>query len=202
MKLILVRHGETAHNRAGRILGLGGQPLTPAGRAQAEAAARALRHDLPFALHASPVARAVETARIISEDLKVPLQPPVEGLAEADPGRLEGLTGAEMRRMHPDFARRWDDDPGTARMPGGESLEEVQRRAWRTVEALLSDYPDGSVAAVTHNFVIYALVCRVLGLPLREFRRLRVAVGSISRLEITAASVAVLSLNETGHLPA
>ena len=87
-------------------------------------------------------------------------------------------------------------------MPGGESLAEVQRRAWSAVEHLLARNAGGTVVAVTHNFTIQTIVCRVLGIPLRNFRRLRQEVGSITRLELTASSMAVLSLNETAHLPA
>ena len=167
---------------------------------QARALACALRGELPFLLYTSPVARALETAQTISTALDVPVEP-LEGLAEADAGDLEGLTGPEMRERHPEFARRWDEDPGAARMPGGESLAEVQHRAWGAVERLLARNTGGTVVAVSHNFTIQTIVCRILGIPLRNFRRLRQEVGSITRLELTASSMAVLSLNETAHLP-
>ena len=81
-------------------------------------------------------------------------------------------------------------------------MAEVQRRAWSAVECLLARNDGGTVVAVTHNFTIQTIVCRVLGIPLRNFRRLRQEVGSITRIELTASSMAVLSLNETAHLPA
>ena len=199
MMLILVRHGETRLNRAGRILGLCDLPLNETGRAQADALARALRSALPFRLYTSPVARAVETAQAISSTLRVPANP-LEGLAEADAGELEGLTGGEMRARFPEFARRWDEDPATATMPGGESLAQVQCRAWSAVQRLLADHETETVVAVTHNFAIQAVLCGALEMPLRNFRRLRQDVGSISRLELTGSSSSLLSLNDTSHL--
>jgi broad specificity phosphatase PhoE len=64
-----------------------------------------------------------------------------------------------------------------ARMPGGETLREVQDRAWQSVERMVAAHGRGTVVAVTHNFVILTLVCRGLGLPLSGFRRMRPAVG-------------------------
>lgn len=199
MRLILVRHGETRPNREGRILGLSDVPLTPIGRAQADAVASILREDMPSRLYTSPVGRASETARTISATLAVPLTS-LEGLAEADAGELEGLTGQEMRRRYPDFARRWDEDSSTAQMPGGESLSEVQRRAWSAVRGLVADHPDETVVAVSHNFTIQTIVCKVLDMPLRNFRRLRQDLGSITRLELSGSSGTVETLNQTSHL--
>lgn len=199
MRLILVRHAETRLNRDGRVQGTNADPLSPFGRRQAAALARALEHDLPFAFYSSTVPRALETAQIISEALGVPCTP-LDGFREMEAGKLEGLTGAELRRLFPEFAKQWDEDAGTAQTPGGETLGQVQERAWRTVEGLRSKHPDGVVVAVTHNFTMHVIVCAVLDLPLTHFRRLRHDLASITRLELSDTRKAVLSLNETGHL--
>ena len=200
MKLILVRHGETQPNKDGRILGVGDAPLNTRGRAQARAVAGALEEYLPFRLYTSPVARAMETAEAIAAALKVPRMP-LDALAEADAGELEGLTGKEMRERYPDFARRWAEDSGTARMPGGESLVEVQERAWRAVQGLLDEHPEDTIVAVTHNFTIQTIVSKMLGMPLGNARALRLDVGSITRLDLSRSHGVLGSLNETSHLP-
>jgi broad specificity phosphatase PhoE len=85
-------------------------------------------------------------------------------------------------------------------MPGGETLREVQERAWALAEGWRRERPDGEVVAVTHNFVIRALVCRALGLPLAEFRRLRHGLAARTILEIREDGGALVLLNDQSHL--
>ena len=127
LKLILIRHGETDFNRAGRILGHGSQRLNETGVAQAAAAARAVSSETPFSLYSSTVARAIQTAQVISEAAHVEAVP-LKGVEELDSGEFEGLTGRQLRQRFPEVMTRWDHDPGATRMPGGESLLQVQAR--------------------------------------------------------------------------
>ena len=199
MRLILVRHGETELNREGRILGTTDVSLNATGRAQARAVAEALLADLPLKMYTSPLARALETAKIISDALGV-TPTPLSELQELDAGDLDGLAAAEARARYPEFASRWDRDPGTAQMPGGESLLQVQQRAWVAVTRLMDKHPDDTVVAVTHDFTIKTIVCAALEIALRNFRRLRQSVGSITRLDLTPAHGVLVSMNETWHL--
>ena len=199
MNLILVRHGETQLNKEGRIQGVNDLPLTTTGRSQARALAKALAEDVPFWLYTSPLPRALETCRIVSETLQVSAAE-VEGLKEADVGGLEGLTGQEMRQQYAEFARRWNRDSGATQMPGGESLLQVQQRACLAVKDLMEKHPDDTVVAVTHNFVIQTLICKVLDMPLHRAQRLRQELGSIARLDIGHSQDVLVSLNETWHL--
>ena len=61
MRLLLVRHGETDWNAAGRIQGCTDTPLNARGRAQALALAGRLRDERPQRLYTSPLRRARET---------------------------------------------------------------------------------------------------------------------------------------------
>ena len=199
MRLFLVRHGETQRNRERRVQGRGDQPLTDAGRKQAAAVAQALSRENITTLYSSPLKRAVETAEIIGAELRLPIQL-ADNLAEADVGELDGLNSEEMRARYPDFMALWDRDPGNAVMPGGESLAEVQERAWQMVQSLLRGHPEANVVAVSHNFTIETLVCKVLGLPLASFRRLGVDLGSISAVELREGRSRLVLLNDRCHL--
>ena len=199
MKLILVRHGETHLNKTGRIQGIDDAPLNATGRAQARAAAEALTDDLPFFLYHSTVARAAESAGIIADHLHVAASP-LDGLEEFDVGELSGLTGKEMREHYPDFMQCWSEDPSTARSPGDETITEVQERAWRAITGLLESHPTDTVVAVSHHMTILTIVSKVLGLPLKNFRRLQQNLGGIARAEITQDRRILLTLNETWHL--
>ena len=199
MKLILVRHGQTESNRLGRIQGINKAPLTDVGRGQAEAAARALVADAPFALYSSPLPRALETATIIGTRTDtVPVQ--VGELVEMDVGEFEGLSGPQLRERFPDVMSVWDSDPASAVMPGGESLYDVRDRAWSAVKSLAERHDSETVVAVTHNFTIHTIVCTALDMPLNNFRKLRIDLGAVTRLEISDARTTLVSLNETWHL--
>ncbi len=199
MKLILVRHGQTESNKLGRIQGVNNSPLTDVGREQAEAAARALASNAPFALYSSPLPRALQTAEAIGS--RADTQPvEVKELIEMDVGEFEGLSGPQLRERFPDVMRSWDEDPAATVMPSGESLYDVRDRAWPVVRSLAERHDSGTVVAVTHNFTIHTIVCAALDMPLNNFRKLRIDLGSITRLEITPARTTLISLNETWHL--
>ena len=154
---------------------------------------------MPFWLYTSPLSRAMETTQIISETLTVPLTS-LKELGEANAGVLEGLSDLEMHQHHPEFPKRWAQDNSTVQMPGGESLPQVQKRAWRAVNLLTGKHRDDTPVAVIHNFTIQTIICTVLEMPLRNARRLCLNVGSIVRLELSPSQMTLASLNETSHL--
>jgi len=199
MRLTLVRHGETEHNRENITLGRADVHLNPRGLLQARAIAASYTRP-PSAIYASPLRRCADTADAIAAATSVPVTID-ERLIEMDVGDLEHLTRDDLRKRHGAFLRDWMGEAAAdARMPGGETLTEVQDRAWHAVERMRQDHPDGEVVAVTHNFVILAVACRALGLPLGSFRRLRATVGSKAIIDIGPASPTLISWNDISHL--
>jgi len=201
MRLILIRHGETEHNRGQLTLGRADVPLNDRGRAQARALVTSFLRR-PDAIVSSPLARALDTARGIADATGVQLTID-DALIEMDVGEMEHLTSAELRNGYADFLRQWmSRDCGDARMPGGETLREVQDRAWGSVERLREAYADGEVVAVTHNFVILMLICRAIALPIADFRRVRQALAARTVIEVGERSSTLLQLNDQSHLVA
>lgn len=195
----MVRHGETDANKRGLIQGVSAAPLNELGLAQAEAAARAVEFEAPFALYASPLLRAAQTAAAIAR--RAGIEPVTEsGLIEMDVGDFDGLTGRELRERFPDVMRRWDENAFDTVPPGGESLSNVRDRAWRTIQTLAQRHESDTVVAVTHNFTIQMIVCATLDMPPNGFRRLKVDLGSITRMDVDPRRTALVSLNETMHL--
>ena len=128
MELILVRHGETAWNREGRVQGSSDIDLSDVGAHHARRLALSLKDHPIRAIYASPLVRARKTAEIINRyhDAPLHLEP---GLMEMDQGDFEGLTYTELMARERDFLRSWIADPAFVRMPNGESLAELQARA-------------------------------------------------------------------------
>lgn len=200
MRLILVRHGETAPNRDGIALGRADVPLTETGIEQARRLGEALAEDPIVAVYSSPLQRAMGTAKAIADvqGLDVVVD---EGLIEMDIGEMDGLTYAAIREAHPGFLEKWAGAEGPEHaMPGGERLIDVAERSWYTVVRLGQRHQDATVVAVTHNFVILTLLARVMGIELANFRRLRHGVAAISILDVRYDRARVLSMNDACHL--
>lgn len=204
MRLLLIRHGETAHNVERLALGQEDVPLNERGRLQAQALAEALSATRLFgpvvAIYSSPLQRALATATPLAEALGLPVQIE-DGLIEMDVGEVEGQTFPQMRERYPDFVRLWlSDRLADVPIPGGESLRQVQDRAWAAVEAIRDRHPEGTVGVVSHNFIILTLLCRLLELPLARFRHLRHDLAAVSVLELTPERQVLLALNDRCHL--
>jgi probable phosphoglycerate mutase len=201
MQLILVRHGETDYNRNGLALGQCDVPLNETGLRQAAALEFALASDKIAAIYASPLSRTMATAAAIANPHSL-IVAPEERLIEMDIGKIEGMTGSEMVKQHPDLIENWGGAKGpTYRMPGSEErLVDVQARARAAMEEILTRHPDETVVAVTHNFVILSTLAWLIGVELADFRRLRQSVAGISRVELRPGSAQVITLNDTCHL--
>lgn len=200
MRLLLIRHAETGHNRDSRVQGQADIPLSDLGLRQAEALGDYLRGRPIAAVVSSPLVRARATAEAVAgpHGLEVRAEP---DLMEMNVGEMEGLSTSEMRERFPDFLAEWVTERGPSlEMPGGESLEQVQRRAWRVVERLRAQYGDEMVALVSHNFVLSCLITRALEIPLSEFRRFRLSVSGVTTLRFREDRTVLVQLNDTCHL--
>jgi probable phosphoglycerate mutase len=197
-RLILVRHGLTDWNVERRLLGRIDIGLNENGRAQAQAAAEALKGFSVRAILSSPQVRARETAAPIASALGLEVQtdPAFDEvwLSEAWQGKtVEELRGdAEMARILSDPSRR---------SPRIEPVEDVQRRAVDAVERLRRERAGETVLVVSHGDPVRAVVAHYLGLPLADFRRLLVENGSVSLLHFHPRGPQLATLNWKPPLP-
>jgi broad specificity phosphatase PhoE len=125
--ILLARHGETADNADGLILGRRDPPLSAAGWEQAEALAARARRAGVASVWTSPLARARQTASIVAG--AVGCDPVIlDDLIESDRGTWEGQSVAQLARTSPELHAAFErGDPAFA-FPGGESLlDQVQR---------------------------------------------------------------------------
>ncbi|HWH31602.1 MAG TPA: histidine phosphatase family protein [Egibacteraceae bacterium] len=193
--LLLVRHATTA--ATGKKLGGRTEaPLDDAGRAQASAAAGRLRGLKVTAVYASPLARTMETARIVAAPHGLGVRP-AEGLLEVEYGRWTDRPLAQVARtkLWPVIQQR----PSQVTFPDGESIRAMQARAVDAVEEIVARHPKGTVVAVSHADVIKALVSFYLGQPLDLFQRIHIAPASVTALQLSPGGTPVLTrLNDVG----
>jgi broad specificity phosphatase PhoE len=131
-EILLARHGQTADNAGGRILGRRDPPLTETGVGQARSLAAKLASEGILAVYTSPLRRARQTAEIVAGALG--LDPTVlDDLIESGRGTWEGRRVAELAveapELHAAFLRA---DPAFA-FPGGESLRAQRDRTERAL---------------------------------------------------------------------
>ncbi len=152
-RIVLVRHGESEWNTAGRFQGHADPPLTAAGRTQARELAERLADVQIAAIYTSDLRRAAETAGVLGERfaLEVRVDP---GLREIDVGSWSGLTRDEVRERYPDGWTRW-----LAGEIGhdGETSEQLTERVVASVERIGAAHPEATVVVVSHGGSIRAL---------------------------------------------
>ena len=201
LQLTLVRHGSTAWNAEERCQGYADIPLNDTGRAQAAAVADALRAANLTAVYASDLSRARETAESIAAPHGLPVQTHA-GLRELHQGELEGRLIADLLREYADLMQQWFTAPGELTMPGGESLGDLQTRAWDAMESIIAAHDAGHVVVVSHSITIRCILARALDLDMRAFRRFLVDLASLSHLEVNGRwpGIVLRGLNEVGHL--
>jgi probable phosphoglycerate mutase len=173
--LLLVRHGQTAVNRAGRLQGRVDAPLTDFGRAQAGALAVVLASCGATEVVTSPLQRAADTAAVIADALGLAVHVD-ERLVELDYGEWDQRPFGDV---DPDDWARWHQDDRFA-PPGGESLRAVMHRAVDfAVDALARDT---TIVAVSHVSPIKAIVAWAVGAPPTAAWRMHLDVAAMCRV--------------------
>jgi len=197
MQLILIRHGETLWNKEGRIQGTSDIELSTVGIEQARLLALSLKDQPIGAIHASPLKRALQTAEIINEFHRKEIQTH-QDLMEMDQGDFEGFSFKELMACEKEFLNKWIADPASVQMPNGESLAQLQERAWRALETIISK--EENAVVVAHNFTIAAILCRIRKISLSEFRSTCVGTASKTIVLLQDGEAVIEALNDRSHL--
>lgn len=197
-ELILVRHGQTAWNVEKVFRGRVDVSLDETGIKQAESLARYLSQWQLEAIYSSPLKRALETASMIARYQKVPVQV-AQGLIDMDYGEWQSLPEQEVNKLYPSLYEQWREKPQAVKIPGGESLDEVKRRAMEVVNEAVSRYR-GSVVLVSHRVVNKILICSLLGLDSSHFWNIRQDVCGITIFERVNERFVLTKHNDTSHL--
>jgi phosphoserine phosphatase len=196
VRLLLARHGESMWNAERRFQGSTDVPLSPRGRAQAEALARGLRRYRVGAAYVSPFRRALETAELALKGTGIPVVV-LDDLRELSLGQWEGCTVDEIRAQDGDPYVAWLRAPHDCPPPGSEPLPVVSDRVRAAVDRIAAAHPGrDDVLVVAHGGVISVYACHLLGCSFNRLWRLRVDNASLT----VVRPPRLVSLNETGHL--
>ena len=201
-RLLLVRHGETDWNRAGKFQGQIDVPLNDNGREQSRRAAELLKDiKLDFAISSSML-RPKETAEIILKyhtGLQLELR---HELREISHGLWEGTFESEIEASYPGLLEQWKTTPETVQMPEGENLQQVWQRAiasWQDIVKSVS----GTGIVVAHDAINKAILCHLFGLEPKHFWKFKQGNGAVSVIDYPHGpeGLPVLqAMNVTTHL--
>ena len=216
--VIMVRHGQARNNVERKLAGrMDGVPLTPEGVRQAQHAAKMLASAGVSAIYSSPIERAAETARMISEECGVPVVVD-ERLTEIDMGKFTGMTFEEVVSGHDDiFAKFYGGDVEIAHK-GVETFEQVRRRVTGIVSEVLSgggdadggsggskgatdnnnndDGDSGNAVLVTHMDPIKAMLGEIAGISPERLLHAEIANAALNVFRKEAdGSLSLLALN-------
>jgi broad specificity phosphatase PhoE len=123
-----------------------------------------------------------------------------DGLADINYGQWQGLTPDEVKQRWPEIHRAWHNAPHTARIPGGETLDEIRARAMQAVSGIAARHAGQAVALVSHTVVNRVILLAILGLGNDRFWRLRQDTCAVNVFEADAGEFTLVSLNDTCHL--
>ncbi|MDP8022936.1 MAG: 2,3-bisphosphoglycerate-dependent phosphoglycerate mutase [Nitrososphaeria archaeon] len=193
--LILVRHGESLWNMENRFTGWVDVPLTEKGREEARSAGNLIKESgiKINVAYTSQLSRAIETLEIILKELGEDI-PVIKDyhLNERHYGDLQGLNKAETARIYGDdqvklWRRSYDVKP-----PGGESLEDTQKRTvpfFKNTVMLDLTYYRKNVLVVAHGNSLRSIVMYLENIPPQD----------IVNVEIPTGVPIVYEINEEGR---
>jgi probable phosphoglycerate mutase len=149
------------------------------------------------------ISSPLERARHTAEQIAAPRNLPVtidEDLTEIDYGSWMGKPFSELHEM-PQW-RRFNQLRSVTVPPGGESMLQIQVRAWKSLDRILAqkrDGPEAAIAVVTHGDVIRALLLLLLGLPIDHIHRIEVSPASVSEVLLGGYAPVIASMNQIFH---
>ena len=108
----------------------------------------------------------------------------------------------EIKEQYPDFMLRWRKEPAELRVPGGERLVDVQRRAWAGLNRIVAGHEENeTVVVVSHNFPIIGIICHITRTHLDNYRAFRVEPCGHTRLHLDSGAWRVTHINGKVYMP-
>lgn len=198
-RLFLVRHGATNMTAEDRFSGDEGAELSTEGRTQAECLARRLAPERMCAVYASPLSRAMDTARIVAGPTLEPTA--VDGLREISHGHWEGMRRKDVEERFATEYAMWEEDPFTFAPDGGESGVAVLARALPALRRIIAAHPGERVLVVSHKATIRLVLSSLLGIEGRGYRdRLDQAPACLNVIDfMDAVRCRLMLFNDTSH---
>lgn len=194
--LFLARHGETVWHAENRYAGISDIDLTARGVEQAYGLGAWASGAGLDAIVTSPLSRARRTAEPAAHatGLEAVVEP---DLVEVDFGIAEGRTLGELEASHPLEVEAFRGDPAGHPLPAGEDPTAAAARGAAALRRLADTHQGGRVLTVAHNTLFRLVLCRLLGIPEADYRRVFPGLRNcaVTELRVSAGEVSLMSYN-------
>ena len=208
--VIIIRHGQSTYNLAGRIQGQCDKSvLTDRGIADARKVGAAMTGVNFDAIYCSPLQRAHQTAGEICATLGTGIKPqPLDLIKEIDLPQWEEMKRDEVIEQYPDAYRAWKDSPATFAMTGTDGSErfpvlDLFDRAKQFWAQTLPKHHGTTIAIVAHNGITRCLLATALKIAPRFYQSIQQSNCCINVLQFSGGlsdTVQLESLNQLAHL--
>ena len=197
--VFLLRHGETVNTADGvfRYNGFTDVDITPRARAQMARRAEEFSRLSVAAVYSSDLRRCRIGGELIAERCGCGLEQ-VPDLREFNMGDWEGLSLAEAKERYPDQVRKKFADFFNYRIPGSETIAEVEARVFPAFDRIVARHRGEKIVIVAHGGVNLLLLTRALGLAREKIFILSQDFGCINRLHVGPNFTRVVMLNSAG----
>lgn len=187
----LLRHGHTQETEKGRLYNDPTVELTEAGKVQAQSMADWLNAAAkPDVLVCSTARRVRSTAEIIEQAVGLKAVS-VEYFNEWSVGDWEGRTYVDVKEHDPEIYKAWVSNPIDNAPPGGESITDLYNRIRGQLKEVIKQNEGKTIALITHAGVIRSILVEALGMPLINFWRLSIPVGTITKIDFSESFATV-----------
>ncbi len=161
MKIYLMRHGETNWNKEKRMQGRTDIELNENGRQQAISAREKFERLNIDLIISSPLIRAKQTAKLVSEGTNIPIIYKEE-LMERGYGELEGkiIKGDAFYKNDSTY-----DLEKNTNIYNIETVKILCKRIWNLLDEIKEKYPDKNILLVSHGGTSRAIKAYFEGIP-------------------------------------
>ena len=182
MKWFFIRHGQINSNRNKVYSGRSDEPLNARGVEQAQQAVELVRSSGIDRVISSPLVRTGQTANIIASalGLKLRFDP---AFNEMKFGAWEGMSESSIQQHYPLEWKLWNNSPDQLKMPGRETLQQLQKRVVERMHAISQENKAANILVVSHVAVIRVALLFAQQRPLSEYKS--VTVGNCQLFPIS-----------------
>ncbi len=186
----LFRHGEVDHKYKKRFRGVIDCDLSPEGDRMSQVNAEFLVLEKVDKVITTGLRRADRVGQLVAKG-GIPHEINT-GFREAQFGKWEGMSWDEVRIQFPEEARRYHAEFRTLRFPGGESVEEIQKRVLAAWDSVVNS-TFSKIAIVGHSTTNYCLMSHLRG---RAFEQIGLqTIGSFHEIRLEGTKTQILREN-------